>query len=161
MPAVSAINLFSLKDVTAEFEVIGIDEGQFFPDVVEFSQMMADGGKTVIVAALDGTFQRQGFGNILNLVPLAESVNKLTAVCMKCYGDASYTKRKGHETALEVIGGADKYMAVCRSCFESPQKQTSNITPTTFPVTSQKLAPTRQLFKSPVKVGSPQKIEMR
>lgn len=30
-----------------------------FPDVVEFSETMANAGKTVIVAALDGTFQRK------------------------------------------------------------------------------------------------------
>lgn len=54
---------------------------------------MADIGKTVIVAALDGTFQRKGFPNILELVPLAEHVVKLTAVCMNCFGEAAYTKR--------------------------------------------------------------------
>jgi hypothetical protein len=41
---------------------------------------------------------------------------------MKCFHDASYTKRKGCETMVEVIGGADKYMAVCRRCFYSPKK---------------------------------------
>lgn len=30
-----------------------------FPDIVEFSETMANAGKTVIVAALDGTFQRK------------------------------------------------------------------------------------------------------
>ncbi|PIO23751.1 hypothetical protein AB205_0191630 [Aquarana catesbeiana] len=68
-----------------------------FPDVVEFCEEMANKGKTVIVAALDGTFQRKPFGDILNLVPLAESVVKLNAVCMECYREASYTKRLGAE----------------------------------------------------------------
>nr|XP_040124324.1 thymidine kinase, cytosolic isoform X1 [Ictidomys tridecemlineatus] len=77
--------------------VIGIDEGQFFPDIVEFCETMANAGKTVIVAALDGTFQRKAFGAILNLVPLAESVVKLTAVCMECFREAAYTKRLGLE----------------------------------------------------------------
>ena len=70
----------------------------------------------VIVAALDGNFLRQPFNDILHLVPLAESVTKLTAVCMLCYGSASYTKRIGTETQLEVIGGCDKYIAACRKC---------------------------------------------
>lgn len=30
-----------------------------FPDIVDFCEMMANEGKTVIVAALDGTFQRK------------------------------------------------------------------------------------------------------
>ncbi|NXH15468.1 KITH protein, partial [Bucco capensis] len=109
-----------LQDVYQEAlgsAVIGIDEGQFFPDIVEFCEMMANAGKTVIVAALDGTFQRKAFGNILNLVPLAESVVKLNAVCMECYREASYTKRLGAEREVEVIGGADKYHSVCRACY--------------------------------------------
>lgn len=62
----------------------------------------------------------QPFGQILELVPCAESVVKLKAVCMVCYREAAFTKRLGSETAVEVIGGMDKYMAVCRSCFHSP-----------------------------------------
>lgn len=111
---------------------------------------MANDGKMVIVAALDGTFQRKPFGPILDLVPLAESVIKLKAVCMVCFNDAAFTKRLGTETEVqdacsslcgvcpaddgwyfdcgllvqvEVIGGADKYMAVCRSCYSMPDKQ--------------------------------------
>ena len=34
-----------------------------------------------------------GFGNILELVPLAEKVDKLNAVCMQCFKDASFSKR--------------------------------------------------------------------
>ncbi|KAB0367609.1 hypothetical protein FD755_020933 [Muntiacus reevesi] len=88
-----------------------------FPDIVEFCENMANSGKTVIVAALDGTFQRKAFGTILNLVPLAESVVKLTAVCMECFREAAYTKRLGVEKEVEVIGGADKYHSVCRLCY--------------------------------------------
>jgi thymidine kinase len=51
----------------------------------------------MIVAALDGTFQRTRFGNILNLIPLAENVVKLSAVCMVCFGSAAFTKRIGDE----------------------------------------------------------------
>ncbi|XP_055264440.1 thymidine kinase, cytosolic [Moschus berezovskii] len=109
-----------LRDVIQDAQgvaVIGIDEGQFFPDIVEFCENMANSGKTVIVAALDGTFQRKAFGTILNLVPLAESVVKLTAVCMECFREAAYTKRLGVEKEVEVIGGADKYHSVCRLCY--------------------------------------------
>lgn len=44
----------------------------------------------------------QAFGSILNLVPLAESVVKLTAVCMECFrGEAAYTKRLGQEKEVD------------------------------------------------------------
>ncbi|ELU05548.1 hypothetical protein CAPTEDRAFT_182750 [Capitella teleta] len=122
VPAVPATKLKDLWTKAEEADVIGVDEGQFFPDTVEFCEAMANKGKTVIVAALDGTFQREGFGDILKLVPLAESVIKLTAVCMQCYGEAAFTKRKGHEMKLEVIGGADMYLSACRACHKSPAK---------------------------------------
>ena len=82
---------------------------------------MANLGKTVIVAALDGSYQRTPFGDILNLIPLAENVIKLTAVCMICFQEASFTKRIGAEKELEIIGGAEKYMAVCRECYMKQQ----------------------------------------
>ncbi|KAM6403455.1 thymidine kinase, cytosolic [Rhynochetos jubatus] len=117
---VEALPARLLRDVYQEAlgaAVVGVDEGQFFPDIVEFCEGLANAGKTVIVAALDGTFQRKAFGSILNLVPLAESVVKLNAVCMECYREASYTKRLGAEREVEVIGGADKYHSVCRACY--------------------------------------------
>ncbi|KAL0180535.1 hypothetical protein M9458_022941, partial [Cirrhinus mrigala] len=97
MEAVPANCLRDIHALALQACVIGIDEGQFFPDTVEFCEEMANMGKTIIVAALDGTFQRKPFGNILNLVPLAESVVKLNAVCMQCFKEAAYTKRLGAE----------------------------------------------------------------
>lgn len=129
LPAVATTTLKEVKEKAKKYSVIGIDEGQFFPDTVEFAEEMANLGKIVIVAALDGTYQRLAFGNILQLVPLAESVVKLTAVCMSCYEEASYTKRISSETAVEVIGGCDKYIAACRKCYflGTPQKQSHDL----------------------------------
>ena len=117
-----AIVLNKLDDFRewACYDVICIDEGQFFPDVTEISEFLANNGKIVIVAALDGTWQRKPFENIANLISASESIVKLTAVCMICKRDAPFTKRTCDDTALEVIGGADKYMAVCRRCFHEP-----------------------------------------
>ncbi|XP_062581001.1 thymidine kinase, cytosolic-like isoform X2 [Saccostrea cucullata] len=151
LPAIPADVLEQIKAEAENYEVIGIDEGQFFPDVVEFCDEMAECGKTVIVAALDGTFQKKGFGNILNLVPLAESVIKLTAVCMRCNSEGSFTKRTGSETAVEVIGGAEMYLAVCRMCFKSPVKPSpnKNRTPTILPTEKEeKTIANRKLFSS-------------
>jgi len=123
LPALSANVLEELTSKTDDYDVIGIDEGQFFSDVVDWCETMANKGKIVLVAALDGTFQRKPFSDILNLVPLAEEVTKLSAVCMNCFQDASFSKRiTGDGETVEVIGGADKYMAVCRSCYYSQVK---------------------------------------
>ena len=65
----------------------------------------------------------QPFNEILELVPLAESVIKLSAVCMSCRGEAAFSRRLGNEKEVEVIGHEDKYMSVCRACFQKPDIQ--------------------------------------
>ena len=107
--------------------MIGIDEGQFFPDLVEFTEKVANLGKIVIVAALDATFQRKVFGPVLDLIPLAESVVKLTSVCMLCHQSASFTRRLGSEQQVELIGGADKYLSVCRKCFFATPSSSNSV----------------------------------
>lgn len=84
--------------------------------------MWAQEGKIVVVAALDGTFQRKPFGNVLELVPVAEKVTKLSAVCMICCKkDAHFTRRRTSETKIEVIGGKEMYQAVCRGCYQNAE----------------------------------------
>jgi thymidine kinase len=101
----------------AAASVVAIDEGQFYDDIVDTVTRALDAGKVVIVAALDGTFERKPFGHVLELVPLADSVTKLLAVCSRCGADAPFTKRRGSEREERIIGGPEKYMAVCRSCY--------------------------------------------
>ncbi|XP_025081411.1 thymidine kinase, cytosolic-like [Pomacea canaliculata] len=120
LPAISTKTLAPIFSDALTYDVIGIDEGQFFTDVVSFSDQLANEGKIVIVAALDGTFQKKAFGDILNLVPVAENVTKLSAICAICYQSAAFTRRKTKENEVEVIGGGDKYVAVCRTCFAAP-----------------------------------------
>ena len=124
-----------------------------FAEIAPFCDALANAGKVVVVAALDGTFQRKPFGAILDLVPMvsticlfflfvclvkmgdqAESVTKLSAICAVCYKvrfpffseiwemtgvvqEAAFSRRIGSETEVEVIGGSEKYTAVCRRCF--------------------------------------------
>ena len=49
----------------ADYEVVAVDEGQFYPDIVEFCETLASQDKIVLVSALDGTFERKPFGRIL------------------------------------------------------------------------------------------------
>lgn len=105
-----------------EAQVVGIDEGQFFPDIAEFCEEQANLGKIVIVAALDGNFRREPFGEIYKLIPLCEEVRKLNAVCMNCHdSDAHFSKKiyfENQNTSTDIdIGGEEKYMAVCRGCY--------------------------------------------
>ncbi|CAA7050973.1 unnamed protein product [Microthlaspi erraticum] len=102
-------------DAYEKLDVIGIDEAQFFGDLYEFCCKVADDdGKTVIVAGLDGDYLRRRFGALLDVVPIADSVTKLTARCDVCGQKAFFTLRKTCDTRTELIGGADVYMPVCR-----------------------------------------------
>lgn len=71
-------------------------------DLVERVEKWANDGKTVLVSALDATFQVKPFMNVLHLIPLAENVIKLTAICTGCRKEASFTKRLSSETDVEV-----------------------------------------------------------
>ncbi|KAL8522975.1 hypothetical protein ACS0TY_013074 [Phlomoides rotata] len=102
-------------DAYHKLDVIGIDEAQFFGDLYDFCCEAADlDGKTVVVAGLDGDFSRRSFGSVLSIIPLADTVSKLTARCEVCGKRAFFTLRKTGEMQTELIGGADVYMPVCR-----------------------------------------------
>jgi thymidine kinase len=101
-----------------DVDVIGIDEGQFFDDIIEFSELWANKGKIIIIAGLDGTFQRKPFGKITELIPLCETVIKLKAICSICFKDASFSKKLDiKEKDVIDVGGKDKYISVCREHF--------------------------------------------
>nr|CAD1837724.1 unnamed protein product [Ananas comosus var. bracteatus] len=116
--ALAELSMFRDKlgaEVYDKLDVIGIDEAQFFEDLYEFCCSAADhDGKIVIVAGLDGDYLRRKFGSVLDIIPLADTVTKLTACCQLCGRRAFFTLRKTKETQTELIGGADVYMPVCR-----------------------------------------------
>tara|TARA_Y100000389_G_C17451612_1_gene515246 strand:- start:2197 stop:2772 length:576 start_codon:yes stop_codon:yes gene_type:complete len=114
---VSKLRELQDKDEYKKAFFIFINEAQFFEDLVPFVyQAVEKDAKQVVVFGLDGDFKRKAFGSILELIPLANSVQKLAAVCKLC-GDgtpALFTKRIVSETKQHLVGGDDMYMAVCR-----------------------------------------------
>ena len=60
-------------------------------------------------------------GNVLDLIPRAERVCKLDAVCIDCKEPAYFTKRLTSSNETEVIGGAETYKPVCWKCFNKDQ----------------------------------------
>ncbi|KAL3668480.1 hypothetical protein V7S43_006563 [Phytophthora oleae] len=109
--------LAEVRPFLDDCDVIGIDEGQFYPDLVEFCQEAANMGKVVVVAALDATFERKAFDSVVELIPTAEKVVKLNAICSSCGQDAAFTRRLVADTTLELIGGSEMYEPRCRQCF--------------------------------------------
>jgi thymidine kinase len=98
-------------------DVIGIDEGQFFEDLVEFCETCANSGKLVVVAALDCDFLRRPFGKVKDLISVCEHLVKKSAVCVQCGDDAHFTARLDlSDMSVEKIGGEDEYTPMCRYC---------------------------------------------
>lgn len=101
-----------------EFDVLLVDEGQFFPDLAASADMLAEAGKIVVVSALSGDFLRRPFPQVALLVSMAERVETITAVCA-CGEDAAFSARIGAQDGDQVVkvGGAETYAARCRACW--------------------------------------------
>jgi thymidine kinase len=109
----------SLLVAGSEYDVIGVDECQFFEaEIVEVLNTLADQGKRVIVSGLDTDYQAKPFGAMPAIMAIAEYVTKLQAICMICGSAASRTYRKSLDTEQAILGEADLYEARCRSCYE-------------------------------------------
>lgn len=102
-----------------EVDVVGVDEAQFFDDgLIELVGELADRGVRVIVAGLDLDYLRQPFGPMPRLLALAEYVDKMHAVCMRCGEPAHYSQRIAGGSEQLQVGDTESYEARCRSCFE-------------------------------------------
>jgi thymidine kinase len=112
------------KNEYKSFDVIGIDEAQFFDvePLTKLAAKWANDGKKVIIAALDQTFEGVPFPGLPGLFVEAEVVKKLHAVCMICGGLASRTHRLSESKSMVEVGGTDKYQALCRHCFIEANK---------------------------------------
>lgn len=101
-----------------EFEVVGIDEAQFFgSELVDVCDELASKGKRVIVAGLDMDYLGKPFGPIPLLMATAEYVTKVHAICMRCGNLASYSHRTIKNDKLVMLGETDSYEPLCRKCF--------------------------------------------
>ena len=105
-------------DILKKYDIIGIDEGQFFKDLVETCEKLADMGKLVIVAALNGDFMREPFPVIANLIPKVDKIKLLNAYCFNCHKCAKYSLRIVASNEKILIGAGEAYKPACRKCFK-------------------------------------------
>lgn len=104
--------------LSEKFEVIGIDEAQFFDDsLVDVCNELANLGKRVIVSGLDMDYKGKPFGPMPNLLAIAEYVTNVHAVCSKSGKMASYTHRIVDSDDLILLGDTKKYQALSRKEF--------------------------------------------
>ena len=109
-------NLREHFDKLKNYDIIGIDEGQFFPDLVEVCEELALMKKTVIIAALNGDFRMEPFPVIAKIIPKADKIKLLKAYCFNCHKDARFTLRIVQSNETVLIGAGEAYKPACREC---------------------------------------------
>ena len=99
-----------------------INEGQFFEDIVpSVCDIVTRYRKHVYIAGLDGDFKREVFGDLLELIPMCDSVTTLKSLCVSCRNGtlAPFSHRIDHtQRQQKCIGTDDLYVPLCRSCYD-------------------------------------------
>jgi thymidine kinase len=101
-----------------DVDVVGIDEAQFFDDgITEVCEQLALKGIRVIVAGLDMDYMGKPFGQIPNLLSVADYITKVHAICVKCGNIANISYRKTAQEGQVLLGATDIYEPRCRTCY--------------------------------------------
>lgn len=113
-----------LDKVGPEVQVVGIDEAQFFDEtLVEVCQTLANRGVRVIVAGLDTDYLGVPFGPMPRLMAVAEDVQKVHAICVRCGALANHSHRLSKSQDLVLLGEKDVYEPLCRDCFNAARAE--------------------------------------
>ena len=112
-----------------QYDVIGIDEGQFFADLVEVCEELALMGKIILIAALNGDFRMEPFPVIQRIISKADKIKLLKAYCFNCHKDAKFSLRIVQSNETVLIGAGEAYKPACREChvFFSKQRENGNL----------------------------------
>ena len=113
-----------LDKVGPEVQVVGIDEAQFFDEtLVEVCQTLANRGVRVIVAGLDTDYLGVPFGPMPRLMAVAEDVQKVHAICVRCGALANHSHRLSKSQDLVLLGEKDVYEPLCRDCYNAARAE--------------------------------------
>ena len=116
-------------DTLKHYDVIGIDEGQFFADLVEVCEELALMGKIILIAALNGDFRMEPFPVIQRIISKSDKIKLLKAYCFNCHKDAKFSLRIVQSNETVLIGAGEAYKPACREChvFFSKQRENGNL----------------------------------
>lgn len=113
-----------LLDLAGDYDVIAIDEVQFFSDdIIAAIRILTAQSKRVIVAGLDLDHRSEPFGPIAALLALADTITKLQAICTLCAADACRSQRiingkpARYTDPIIMIGAEESYQARCKQCY--------------------------------------------
>ena len=122
----------TLSSAYTDAKLIIIEEGQFFDDLYEFVIKAVESDKKhVVVGGLDGDRFRKPFGQILQLIPLADRLTKLNSLCKLCADGTPALFSYGSTTSSEAIhvGGSETYMPLCRKHYIESSTIAGNLCP--------------------------------
>ena len=107
-----------MLDIPDDVQVVGVDEAQFFDgSLAGVCEQLANKGIRVIIAGLDTDYLGHPFGPIPALLSIAEDVQKVHAICVKCGDLANHSHRLSRSKDLVVLGEKDIYEPLCRACY--------------------------------------------
>lgn len=129
-PAISVRTLMPLlqDDEYKKAKLIILEEAQFFNDLVPFVlQAVEQDGKHVICVGLDGDSERKPFGDILQLIPYCDSVEKITSLCTECSdGTPALFSYRCVQSEDQILVGADTmYTPLCRKHYLGKKRSSS------------------------------------
>ena len=112
-----------MLEIAQDVQVVGIDEAQFFDEsIVGVVQTLANRGVRVIIAGLDTDFLGKPFGPMPALMAVAEDIQKVHAICVRCGSPANHSHRLSKSDELVVLGETDIYEPLCRHCYNEARK---------------------------------------
>ena len=115
--SIPVYNSQSILLLAQNVDVVGIDEAQFFDDqITGVCEKLALNGIRVIFAGLDMDYQGKPFGQMPNLLAIADYITKLHAICMKCGNIANMSYRKVAVGGQVLLGEKEIYEPRCRVC---------------------------------------------
>ncbi len=121
---------FTRQDLPSDVACVLIDEAQFLSptQVRQLHRMAHRDHLPVLCYGLRGDFRGEGFPGSLALLTLADELEEMKTICA-CARKASMNMRldgqgrRVREGAQVVIGGNDRYRAVCPSCFYADEDE--------------------------------------
>ena len=118
----------SILLLSADIDVVGIDEAQFLDDgLVEVCNELANRGVRVIVAGLDMDFKGRPFGPMPALCAIADDVTKVHAICVKCGALAYVSHRLVDDDKKVLLGETMEYETLCRECYRKAMEASGKI----------------------------------
>lgn len=121
IPCIQSAKLkeLELNEEIQNADVLLINEGQFFEDLVENIEKWLNENKKIYISGLDGDFERKKFGPILDLIPICDKVEKLNSLCGICKdGTRGVFSLRTTQEKKQTLIGSSNYIPVCRFCYQ-------------------------------------------